>query len=81
MSVRIIYKICTFPCNEPENIKNKNGLLKEKKGYSHLMWMLYSSRINNHINNIHKGAPRLTFKGNQFSYNKLLGKDGFVTDD
>ena len=23
---------CTFPCNEPENIKNKNGLLKEKKG-------------------------------------------------
>ena len=43
--------------------------------------MLYIRRLNNCINNIHKRAPRLTCKGNQFSYKELLEKVDFVTVD
>ena len=34
--------------------------------------MLYSRIVNNRINNIHKRAPRLACKGNQFSVKELL---------
>ena len=40
--------------------------------------MLYGRRLNNSICYVHKRAPILTCKGNQFSYKKLLEEDGLL---
>ena len=49
--------------------------------FSHcpLTWMLQSRTINNHINNIHERALRLTFKDNHSSFKGLFEKDHSVT--
>ena len=52
--------------------------MNEEGRYSPLTWMFYNRRLNNRINNIHRRIPRLTCKGNQFSYKELLEKDNFV---
>ena len=41
--------------------------------------MLQSRTINNHINNIHERALRLTFKDNHSSFKWLFEKDHSVT--
>ena len=58
--------------------KTKNSFMNEEGRYSPLTWMFYNRRLNNRINNIHRRIPRLTCKGNQFSYKELLEKDDFV---
>ena len=47
--------------------------------YSPLIWMLHSTALNNHINNIHERALRLTYKENQSSFKELLENDYSVT--
>ena len=47
--------------------------------YCLLIWMLHSRALNNHINNIHERALRLTYKDNKSSYKQLLEKDHSVT--
>ena len=41
--------------------------------------MFHSRTLNNHINNIHERALRLTYKDNQSSFKELLEKDSSVT--
>ena len=47
--------------------------------YCLLIWMLHSRALNNHINNIHERALRLTYKDNKSSFKQLLEKDHSVT--
>ena len=47
--------------------------------YCPLIWMFHSRTLNNHINNIHERALRLTYKDNQSSFKELLEKDSSVT--
>ena len=48
-------------------------------GYSPLIWMFHSRRLNNRINHLHERSLRIVYKDNYSSYVDLLVKDKSFT--
>ena len=53
------------------------AFITSKFSYCPLIWILHSKALNNHINNIHERALRLTYKHNQSSFKELFEKDHY----
>ena len=48
-------------------------------GYSPLIWMFHSRRLNNKINSIHERALRITYQDHISTFQELLNKDNSVS--
>ena len=47
--------------------------------YCPLVWMMHSTKLNNHINKIHKRVLRLTYNDNHFTFGEIPGKENSMT--
>ena len=53
--------------------------VKSQFGFSSLIWMFHSRRLNNKINSIHERALRITYQDHLSTFHELLNKDNSVS--
>ena len=71
-------KSCAFlNLAQPTSIMNSFSF--SQFGYRLLVWMLYSRKLTNCMNNIHERALGIVFRDNQSIFKQLLRQNGFVS--
>ena len=56
-----------------------NAFIFPQFGYCPLIWMCHSRKLNNHINNSHKGALRIVFRDYKSTFQQLLRQNKSVS--